>query len=108
MKRIMIGYACLSVVLTLAAIAVAQQKKHSVVPKNGFVPDEKTAIRIAEAVWTPIYGEEKLNAERPFHATLKAGVWTVEGSLPEGTLGGVAVAEIAQRDGRIIRVSHGK
>ena len=27
------------------------------VPKNGFVPDEKTAIKIAEAVLFPIYGE---------------------------------------------------
>jgi NTF2 fold immunity protein len=32
----------------------------------------------------------------------------VEGSLPKGAKGGVALAEISKEDGRIIRVSHGK
>lgn len=82
--------------------------KHSYKPKDGFVPDAITAIRIAEAVLTPVYGEEKIKSERPFTATLRKGVWTVEGSLPEGWLGGVAVVEISKEDGRILRMSHGK
>lgn len=86
-----------------------ESQKHSFIPKDGFVPDKETAIRIAEAVWIPIYGEEKINSEKPFKATLSNGVWMVEGSLPEGfEKGGVAIAEIAKKDGRIIRVSHGK
>ena len=46
--------------------------------------------------------------KKPFHATLKDGIWMVEGSLPKGWVGGVPEAEIAQKDGRILRVSHGK
>lgn len=84
------------------------EKQHSFEPKEGFVPDEGTAIRIAEIVLIPIYGEEKIKSERPFRATLKNGIWTVEGTLPQGFLGGVAIIEISKRDARILRVSHGK
>ena len=82
--------------------------KHSFQPKDGYVPDAATAVRIAEGVLTPVYGEEKIKGERPFKATLRKDVWIVEGSLPEGWKGGVAVVEISKKDGRIYRVSHGK
>ena len=75
-------------------------------PKSGYVPDEQTAIAIAVAIWIPIYGKEQIENEKPFRATLKDGVWTVTGTLPEGYDGGTALAEIAQDDGRILRVIH--
>ena len=77
-------------------------------PRGGYVPDAKTALRIAVAVWSPIYGEKPIEGEKPFRATLKNGVWTVTGSLPPGFVGGVATARIAQRDGRILGVIHTK
>jgi hypothetical protein len=40
-------------------------------------------------------------------ATLAKGVWTVQRSLPKGSVGGVALA-ISKADGRILRISHGK
>ena len=102
----LLGVLCVAL---LASSAHAQgAKKHSYVPPAGFVPDSSTAVRIAEAVWIPIYGEEQIARERPFSATLRNGVWTVGGSLPKGQAGGVAVAEISKRTGRIIRVSHGR
>jgi len=87
--------------------------KHSYVPPNGFVPDSLTAVRIAEAVLSPIYSAELLNSERPFQATLSGDTWTVEGSTPHvhpgrDYIGGVAVVEISKADGRILRVSHGR
>jgi hypothetical protein len=71
-------------------------------PKNGYVPDAATAIKIAVAVWTPIYGERQIADEKPYRATLKDGVWTVEGSMPPNLI------EIAKSDGRILRVEHGE
>ncbi|MGH9751568.1 MAG: NTF2 fold immunity protein [Blastocatellia bacterium] len=44
---------------------------------KGYVPDAATAIKIAEAVWTPIYGEETLKNEKPFTAHLVKGMWIV-------------------------------
>jgi len=81
---------------------------HSVSPKDGFVPTAEVAIRIAVAVWEPIYGAANIERQKPYRAKLTDGVWTVEGSLPPGWLGGVALAEISQSDARILRVSHGR
>jgi NTF2 fold immunity protein len=86
-------------------------QQHSYVPKDGFVPNEKTAIRIAEAVFDPIYGEDLLNSEGPLDAKLnEAGdVWIVWGHLPKpANKGGAAYIEISKADGRILRVTHGK
>jgi hypothetical protein len=98
----------LSLALVTACFAASAWEKLSYKPKEGFVPDERTAIAIAVAVWTPIYGEKQIADEKPYRAALKDGVWTVEGSLPKGALGGVAIAEISKADGRIIAVIHGK
>ncbi len=98
---------------TLLALVVAvggrgDGAKHNVVPKDGYVPTKDVAIKIAVAVWEPIYGADKIADEKPYRTTLTEGVWTVKGSLPKGAKGGVALAEISKEDGRIIRVSHGK
>ncbi len=77
-------------------------------PKNGFIPDEITAIRVAEAILSAIYGEEQIMSQRPFSAKLKAGIWIVTGNLPEGRLGGVAEIKISKKTGEVIAVTHGK
>jgi hypothetical protein len=74
-------------------------------PTSGFVPDEKTAVKIAEAILLPLYGEKSVARERPYTAKLKYGVWTVEGysSIPKNRrLGGPVQVHIAQRDGQIV------
>lgn len=98
-------------IAVLLATPLAQAEPHTYIPPKGFVPDAQTAIAIAVAVLTPIYGQEKIAHEQPFKATLVDGVWFVEGSLPWawlGATGGTAEAEISQQDGRILRVTHGK
>jgi hypothetical protein len=106
----MISKAIFILILAMAVLNVRADNanEHSYIPDAGFVPDEITAIRIAEAVLIPIYGEASISAEKPFKATLNDGVWTVTGSLPRNKLGGVAIAQISKKDGRIERVSHGK
>ena len=78
------------------------------IPKDGFVPNKLTAIRIAISVWLPIYGDKIYN-EKPFVAVLKDGIWKVNGSLPgKFTVGGVAEIWIQKKDGKILCVIHGK
>jgi hypothetical protein len=86
-------------------------------PASGYVPDSKTAIRIAEAVLDPVYGNKHIESERPFTATLKDGVWTVTGTLhcPDATGGstiscdgGVAEVRISKDDARVLYMMHGK
>jgi hypothetical protein len=89
----------------------AQQKSNDkilgYIPKDGFVPNKITAIRIAISVCLPIYGDA-IYKEKPFDAVLKNGIWIVEGSLPKGYIGGVAVIRIQKKDGKILSVIHGK
>ncbi len=80
---------------------------HNFVPKEGYVPDAKTAIKIAEAVWLPICGSD-IYDKKPFQAVLKEDVWHVKGSLPKYMVGGVPEIWIQKQDGKILRVTHGK
>ncbi len=91
------------------------------VQQNAYVPDAITAMKIAEAIWLPIYGES-IYKERPFHATLVGdSVWFVQGSKAKSgwdtvngkailtvISGGVLNAEIRKSDGKVIRAFHGK
>jgi hypothetical protein len=74
----------------------------------GHVPDAASAVRIAVAVWEPIYGKQHIASERPFHVTLRDGVWHVRGSLRRGWIGGVAEADIRQSDGKVLHIIHGR
>ena len=98
----------LLVAMLVVTMAVAASEKKPWVPDKGFVPDSQTAIRIAEAVWIPIYGEKQISTEKPFKAVLRDDTWLVTGTLPAGFNGGTAEAEISKRDGRILRVIHGQ
>ena len=79
------------------------------IPNNGVVPDEETAIKIAEAVWLPIYGEH-IYSNQPFMAIYNETerCWYVKGSLPETTVGGVPEIIISKSDGKILYINHGK
>jgi NTF2 fold immunity protein len=105
---------CSTLILVAAALG---QTIPGYKPKAGFVPDSKTAVAVAEAVLIPIYGKEQIEKERPFTATLRHDVWTIEGTLncfdAKGTKttdcdGGVAVVKISKGDGQILYMLHGK
>ena len=96
------------VLTMLFAFGADEAQPHSVTPKDGFVPDEHTAIQIAVAVWIPLYGKENIERQKPYKAWLKDGIWHAAGHLPKNMVGGVAIAEIQKSDAKIVRVSHGK
>lgn len=76
--------------------------------KDGFVPNKETAVKIAEVVWLPIYGED-IYDEQPFEATLLGdSVWVVTGTLQEGSDGGTVLAKIRKMDCKIIEITHEK
>ena len=103
----MLKILAMTILLTLGSALAQQPKDPDERPKHGVVPDAETAIKIAVAVWEPIYGRDNIAKQTPFRASLTDGVWTVRGTLPQNWRGGVAEAEIAKIDGRILRVSHG-
>lgn len=101
---------CLLVLILLGV--VSSSRGQSVPPSEGYVPDEATAVRIAVAVFIPIFGEKHVRSERPFHARLKDGIWIVEGSLGKPpkpgdiVVGGTMVSEIERATGCIKAVYH--
>jgi len=81
---------------------------HSIVQKEGFVPNQDVAIQIAEAVLAPIYGAESIAEQKPYKVDLTNNVWTVSGTLPHNMRGGVFLIQLSKKDARIIRITHGQ
>jgi hypothetical protein len=117
----------------LIAIAAWGQSGKAVrgyVPANGFVPDETTAIKVAEAVLIPVYGAQQIADEQPFRAELRGDIWTVSGTIPCNKPatnptppvtpapgikrkdlyceGGAALVRISKSDGKVLFMIHSK
>ncbi len=95
------------IVFLVCSSALAEKQQHTYMPEEGYVPNARTAIKIAEAIWLPIYGAG-IYGKKPFVAKLNNDVWVVQGSLPVQMVGGVPVAEISKKTGKVLRVSHGQ
>jgi len=75
-------------------------------------------VNVAEKALTKLYGKDNILSERPFKASLANGIWHVAGTLycrnkqgnsvTSACLGGVATADIRQRDGRVLKTGHTK
>ena len=108
---------CTTTLFTAIAIAavVAQQANNA---RSGAVLDEATAVQIAEKALARVYGMKKIESERPFKTTLRDGIWYVGGTLyckdehgkriVGACIGGVAMAEVRQSDGRVLKATHTK
>jgi hypothetical protein len=101
MKRLAITFGLLSI---LFVQNVFTQKNTEC---QNLVPDEITAIKIAVAVWLPIYGKA-IYRKKPFVAKLISdNVWQVSGTL-KTQKGGVPYIEIQRCDSKILMVIHTK
>jgi hypothetical protein len=114
MKSVILG------VLLLAAFTLTVPDSLSQTKQEVRVPDEATALKIAEPALIKTYGKRQIDDERPLTATLDKGIWTVAGSLccsdrnghrtceQQMCVGGVAVLKLRQRDGKILSIIHYK
>lgn len=81
-------------------------KRIDINPKNGFVPDEETAVKIAEIIFNKTFNQKVFNS-KPFKVELKDdSIWVIEGTLKPRTLGGVPYIEIRKSDCKVICVKH--
>ncbi|HTL80576.1 MAG TPA: NTF2 fold immunity protein [Bacteroidia bacterium] len=112
-KRIIIS----SVLLFAAALLVifvsrkSQAKGIVYMPDAGVVPDSVTAVKVAESILIPIYGESTIKSELPLNAHLieNGTVWYVTGKdLPKDYFGGVVEIEIQKSDCKVLNIIHGK
>lgn len=118
--RVFGGVTALGVTLTSASQAGAHTareievmnawtKQRGIVRPDGFVPDKKTALKVAEAILISVYGEKQFAAEQPLKiALVDNDVWLVWGSLDPRRLGGTAVIKISKRTGKVLFLGHGQ
>jgi hypothetical protein len=90
-------------------ISILLRVNSGVVPDGGFVPDKNTALRIAKAVWLPIYGKRKLMWTK-YQIKLDNDIWYIEClnmiHLFFGVSGGGPFIKIDKNTGTILDVSH--
>jgi hypothetical protein len=81
----------------------------------GPIPNEGTALRVAEPELIRIYGASVIASERPLTAGISGNMWIVGGTLHcsdgnGGTttvcVGGVATAHLSRSDGRVLEIFH--
>ena len=94
--------ACAVFMVLPSAYSSGQKSENTSLPSRGVVPNEITAVKIGEAVFLPIYGEEEVAKYRPYEATLKDGVWTVFGTLKPNRRGGTPTITIQKSDGKVL------
>lgn len=93
--------------LILSSFIYNNKMKRNANNNQILVPNEETAIKIAEAIWLPLYGES-IYQKKPFKARLENEIWIVEGSMPLEMKGGVPYIEIQRSDCKVLKVTHGK
>jgi len=74
------------------------------------IPDEQTAIAVAEPILFKIYGKDHILGEKPYNVSFLDAYWLLSGSLPEGdyVVGGTFFIILSEKDGRVIKLTHGK
>ncbi len=66
-KQIITTFSLLLFLLVwVTVVYAADAQKHNYKPAAGYVPDQATAIGIAVAIWSPIYGKEQIEKEKPY------------------------------------------
>ena len=82
-------------------------------PGSGYVPDEPTALKVAEAILIAYEGEKKFNEQKPYDVFLKDGIWNVSGAgdcaqKPGCRGGGGVEMKISKEDGRILELHYAR
>ena len=92
--------------LCLSSASLAQNVPKIFECNGGVVSDKETAIRITEAILSPIYGKKAIRGQRPYQVTLNDGKWTVDGTVRPGFVGGSFHVVILQRDARVVEIGY--
>ena len=72
------------------------------------IKNSESAISIAETILVNAYGKALINSEKPFECYLVDGYWYLRGTLPKSYTGDVFEMIMSAKDGRVIKIMHGK
>lgn len=89
--------------------SLADTTLHNVVGKQReIIKDKKTAVSVAEQILFAIYGQTNIKKQRPYEIYKIKNYWSISGTLERRSVGGTFLIIMDARDGRIIRITHGK
>lgn len=97
--------------MTFAVLALqpanASSEAHSYAPPEGVIANEIVARAIAMIYLSEVYGKAQIQSQLPLLVSRKGDVWTIKGSFNiKHSVGGVAEIDLAQQDGRVLRLTH--
>lgn len=91
------------------ALHEALNDKNEKVIFTGYtIRDKKAAIEVAEPILFKTYGKENIIHQKPYEIYLLNGYWVLTGTLPKDMMGGTFLIILSEKDGRVIRLIHGK
>ena len=79
------------------------QQEEVYTPKNGIVPNAKTAVQIAIPVMESYYGKEVFK-KMPIAVTLRHNTWLLKGHVKLNKIGGGYYVEIDKASGRFLTI----
>lgn len=72
------------------------------------IPDSQTAVNVAENILFKTYGKENIIKQRPYDLNFIDGYYIINGTFQEPTIGGNFLIILNSKDGKIIKLIHGK
>ncbi|WP_227990836.1 YbbC/YhhH family protein [Flavisolibacter ginsenosidimutans] len=72
------------------------------------IKDKETAIAVVEPILFKIYGKKTIADERPYECYLIDGFWFISGTLPRNSVGGTFEVIFDSKNGRVLKIIHGK
>ena len=72
------------------------------------IPKKENAIIYAELILFEHYDKEQIEFEKPYQIYMIDDYWIIFGTLPKNYKGGVFELVFDSRNGKILRMSHGK
>lgn len=72
------------------------------------ISNEEVALKYAELILFDIYGKDNIIEQRPYEINLTNEYWIIQGRLKEDIKGGTFLIIFNSKNGKIIKLTHGK
>lgn len=107
MRSVNLSRVLLTGALFVSISSACDSNKCSNTLKGDLVSKDSIAVKIAEAVCIPLYGEDIIS-QKPYQVRSESDKWIVEGSRQKNEVGGTFHVEIEKKCGTILKVTHSK
>lgn len=87
---------------------ISDSTLHNTIGKDELIIDEKTAISMVEPLLFSVYGKENIVKQKPYKIGKFKNYWVISGTFNSFGFGGVFEIIMDSKNGKIVRLTHGK